>query len=171
MSSRIRIGRGVPAWGLRVVVLAATVTIVLLLAAGSGPLVVGLLAVSGLVSAVLPGSPAPGLLIVVTAVAVATGDGSPLRAEVLVLVPLTHLVHVCCALAAVVPVTARIHPSAFRAPAVRFVAIQAGVLALAVLASMVSTGATPPALEVIALVGVALLAPLAVWLLRSKSPQ
>jgi hypothetical protein len=169
MSAPIRIGRGVPAWVLRAVVLAACVTIVLLTMDGAPVLGLGLIAVVGLLAVVLPASPAPALLIVTTAIVVATGDGGPLRAEVLVLLPVTHLVHVCCALAAVVPVTARVHPSAFRAPALRFLVIQAGVLALAVVAGLASTGATPAPLEVIALIGVALLAPLAIRLLRKPT--
>ncbi|HET9139299.1 hypothetical protein, partial [Actinophytocola sp.] len=71
-----------------------------------------------------------------------------------------------CALAGLLPARSRVHLSALRAPALRFVAIQAGVFALAGLMAVVSGIRPPAALEFGAVAGVTAIALLVAWLLH-----
>jgi hypothetical protein len=156
---------------LRAVVLFAVVLIVILLAAqGVASLPLGIVAVIGVLSALTPASPAPAMLIIATAVSVAVAAGDPLDIAVLALLPLVHVVHIGCALAAVIPGTARIHLNALRPAAVRFVVVQATVLGLAAVASIVPRSVTPTVLEIAALLGAAVLAGIAARLIL-KRPQ
>jgi hypothetical protein len=157
LSERIvELGRGLPGWLPRVVLLAAGVGAVLA-QAGSGPgwglLLV--LAVFAVLASVFPSSPAPAVLIAAVAVMVTATTGSPLRAEVLVEIPLLHLVHLSAALAGIVPVLARIQPAALRAPGFRFLLVQLVTFGVAGLAALLPTGRNSAQIEVAGLVAVA----------------
>src|SRR5690349_11977159 len=107
-----------------IVLAALPVAFVLYLDSGAvAPLViVGLLTA---LSALMPGSAGPALLIGYAAVAMAFGDGHPLRLGVWIMIPALHLIHVTSALAAVVPVKTKIELAALKAPARRFAIVQA----------------------------------------------
>jgi hypothetical protein len=167
--STIELGGGVPAIALRAVVgLAAAGIIVVLANGGIGGTVLVLITVAALVSAGTPGSPAPTLVVLLVAMSVVAIGGSPFAPHVLLLVPLVHLLHVSSALAALVPLRARIRASALRAPAIRFVAIQAAVFALAGLLAVAPTGRVPSALEFTAVAGVVVIAVI-VWRLVHRA--
>lgn len=163
------VGRGVPAYLLRMVIIVVGAAIVLVtLAEGitTGTFIVLLPAV--LVSAYAPASPAPAAVIVVAAVLLALADGDPLRAGVLVMIPLVHLFHVACGLAGVLPASGRVHLRALRSTVVRFLLIQAATAMLVVLVAMLPAARTSPVVEVAGLVALAGIALLAVWLQRVK---
>jgi hypothetical protein len=96
------------------------------------------------------------------AVLLALGGDDPLRAEVLVMVPLVHLFHVVCGLAGVLPASGRVHPRALRPTVLRFLLVQAVTAVVVVLVALLPTGRTQPVVEVFALVGLAGLALLVV---------
>jgi hypothetical protein len=158
-----------PAVVLRVVILVVGAAIVFVPwqeGAGVGTLVVLLPAVVASVYA--PASPAPAGVVVAAAVLVTLVGGDPLRADVLVLIPLVHLFHVTCGLAGVVPVGGRVHLSALRAPALRFLLVQAGMAVLVGVAALLPTTRTNPLVEGVALAGLAGVALLVIWLQRVK---
>jgi hypothetical protein len=161
----LELGRGLPGWTLRALIAMVAGVIVAVLAvngiAGAALVLVG---IAALLSAGMPASPAPTLMIVLVAMAVVALGADPFRPHVLVLVPLVHLLHVGCAIAGLLPARSRVHLTALRVPAMRFAAIQAGVFALAGTMALVPAGRASAVLELIALVGVALAVPL-VWLL------
>lgn len=163
------VGRGVPASLLRVVILAVGSAIILVLlreGATTGTLVVLLPGV--LASAYAPASPVPaGVVIAAAALVALTGD-DPLRPVVLVLIPLIHLFHITCGLAGVLPATGRVHLSALRAPALRFVLVQAAMAVIVVLVALLPAGQTGPLVEAVALAGLAAVALLVVWFQRVK---
>jgi hypothetical protein len=150
---------GIPAWTLRALIL-GTVLAILGLLSGQGvagfPL--ALIGVFGAFSVLVPASPAPAMVIIATAVAATVASVDPLDVAVLALLPLVHLVHIGCALAAVIPGTARVHLSALRPAAVRFVVVQGVTAVLAAVALVVPNGVTPTVLEAAGLIGVAVLA-------------
>jgi hypothetical protein len=167
--SELELGAGVPAIALRGVVGLAGAGIILLLTAhGIGGPALILVALAVLMSAVVPASPAPALLVLLVAVSVTAIGGSPFAPYVLALVPLVHLVHVSCALAGLLPVRSKVQLAALRVPAIRFVAIQAGVFALAGLMAVAPTGKVPAALEFVAIAGIAAIA-LILWRLMHKA--
>jgi hypothetical protein len=163
-------GPSVPGWVLRLVVAAVSAAIVAVLGAEGAPIAVqvvfGLLAASGTVS---PSSAAPAALGGGGAlVSTVYHDGAPLAPAVLALVVLVHLLHVTCGTAAVVPPRARLFLRALRRPLARFVLIQAAVFALAGLVAVVPPGRNPTSVEVLAVLGVAGLAALAIVQLRRR---
>ncbi len=163
------VGRGVPAWLLRVVTLAVGGAIVLLpLSEGTttGTLFVLLPAV--LASVYAPASPSPAAVVVVAAVLLALANGDPLRAEVLIMVPLVHLFHVACGIAGVLPASGRVHLRALRTTGLRFVLIQAVTAVVALVVALLPEGRTEPVVEVLALAGLAGVALLVVWFQRVK---
>ncbi|HEY0640429.1 MAG TPA: hypothetical protein VGD67_22590, partial [Pseudonocardiaceae bacterium] len=118
-----------------------------------------------------PGSAAPaafGGAAALGLVIVAPGGEEPLRPVVLLTVTVVHLVHVLAGTAALLPRSALLHLSALARPLRRFLAIQAGVMALAGLAALLPGGRNPVLLEVLAVLGVAGAAVLAVVLLRRR---
>ncbi|MCE7008646.1 hypothetical protein LWC34_38410 [Kibdelosporangium philippinense] len=162
---------GLPAWTLRAGVLCAVVLILILLASqGAGGFPLGIIALFGLLSAAAPSTPAPAFLIVATAVTAVLITDDALNIGVLALIPVTHLVHIGCALAAVIPSTARIHVVALRPAAIRFGVVQLIVFGLAAAAAFVPKTVTPAALEAAALLGATALAVLATRLIM-KRPQ
>ncbi|MFC0114466.1 hypothetical protein [Kibdelosporangium aridum] len=162
---------GLPAWTLRGAVLCAVVLISILLAGqGADVFPLGVIALVGVLSVTAPGTPAPAVLIVATAVTAVMLTGGALEIGILALIPLVHLVHIGCAFAAVIPSTARIHLAALRPAAIRFAIVQVIVFGLAGVAALVPKTVTPAALEVAALAGAALLAVLATRLIM-KRPQ
>lgn len=163
------VGRGVPAHVLRVMILvvgAAIVFVPLQEGITTGTLVLLLPAV--LASAYAPASPAPAAVIVVAAVLLALGGDDPLRAEVLVMIPLVHLFHVACGLAGVLPASGRVHLGALRSTVLRFLFVQAVTAAVVVLIALLPTGRTQPVVEVLALVGLAGVVLVVVWHQRVK---
>ncbi|MDQ3786321.1 MAG: hypothetical protein M3422_03645 [Actinomycetota bacterium] len=163
------VGRGVPAWLLRVVILVVGAAIVLLpLSEGTttGTLFVLLPAV--LASVYAPASPSPAAVVIVAAVLLALADADPLRAEVLIMVPLVHLFHVTCGIAGFLPASGRVHLRALRSTALRFLAIQAVTAVVVVLVALLPEGRTQPVVEVLALAGLAGVALLAVWFQRVR---
>jgi hypothetical protein len=162
----LELSAGIPGWTLRVWIAALGLAILgVLVNAGVGGAALILIGVVLLLCTALPASPGPALAIVLVAMSVvATGTG-PFTPEMLALVPLVHLLHVSCAIAGLLPGGARVHLAAFTAPALRFLAIQAGVFALAGLMAVVPGGRSPAVLEFVAIVGVGGIAVLVLWLL------
>ena len=103
------------------------------------------------VTVLMPGSAGAALLIGYAALAMAFGDGHPLRLGVLVLIPALHLVHVTAALAAVVPVKTKIEPAALKAPARRFAIVQAIAFVVAAFAAVLPSGPNTGLAEVLGL--------------------
>ncbi|RKT52536.1 hypothetical protein [Saccharothrix australiensis] len=160
-------GRGRPGWVLRaaIAVVGLAVTAVLHLEGVTlAPLALYVALVG--VSAAIPASAAVALLIAYPPVALVFVGGHPLRPGVLALVVLLHLLHVLCAYAALIPVRSRLHLSALRRPALRFLAVQAGVLLLAAVVLLLPDGRTSAVVEVIGLLCAVGLVAGAVVLLR-----
>ncbi len=163
------VGRGIPAWLLRAVILVTGAAIVLLpLSEGTTTGTLFVLLPATLASVYAPASPAPAAVVVVAAVLLALADGDPLRAEVLVMVPLVHLFHVTCGIAGFLPASGRVHPRALRSTALRFLLIQAVTAVIAVLVALLPDGRTQPVVEVLALAGLTGVALLVVWFQRVR---
>lgn len=163
----LELGRGLPGWLPRAVVAAAAGGIVaVLMANGIEGAALGFVVLAVVMSVILPSSPAPTLVLVLVGLSVIVLGSNPLAAHVLALVALVHLFHVSCAIAGVLPASARVHLSALRRPAIRFLAIQAGVFAFAGLLALIPAGPASVPLEILALTGVTVVAGLIVWLLH-----
>ncbi|MCG8924039.1 hypothetical protein [Lentzea sp. CC55] len=135
---------------LAIVLAALPVTLVLHLESESiAPLLV--VTVLTVVTVLMPGSAGAALLIGYAALAMAFGEGHPLRLGVLVLIPALHLVHVTSALAAVVPVKTKIEPAALKAPARRFAIVQAITFVVAAFAAVLPSGPNTGLAEVLGL--------------------
>ena len=163
------VGRGFSALYLRAVILLVGVVIVVVpLREGVtiGTLLVLLPAV--LASVYAPDSPAPAGVVVVAAATAALAGGDPFRVDVLVLIPLVHLFHVLCGLAGAIPAAGRVHLRALRAPALRFLLIQVVMAGVVILVALLPSGQNLPLLEGVALVGLAGVALVTVWLQRVK---
>jgi hypothetical protein len=158
---------GVSAWTLRGAVLGAVVLITLLLLA-HGVALAGVIGALGVVAVLVPSSPAPGLVIITTAICAAMTFDSPLDITVLVLLPLVHLVHIGSALAAVIPGTARVHLSALRPAAIRFAVVQTTALAVALVAAIVPKGITPTVLEIAGLLAAVILVAFAAMVILKR---
>lgn len=163
------VGKGVPAWLLRVVIFVTGTAIVYLpLSEGTTIGTLGLLLPAVLASVYAPASPTPAAVVVVAAALLALKDLDPMRVQVLAMVPLVHLFHVTCGIAGVLPAAGRVHLSALRPTVVRFVLIQAVTAAVVVLIALLPDGTTQPLVEVLALAGLAGVAVLLVWLQRTR---
>jgi hypothetical protein len=90
----------------------------------------------------------------------------PFDGEVLLMVPMVHLLHVSCGIAGLVPLRSRLHLAALRAPALRFMSIQAGVFALLGVLALTPVEHPPALLELGAIIGVAVMAVLVIVLLN-----
>lgn len=101
----------------------------------------GIVAVLTVLTALMPASGAPAILIGYAALAMAFADGHPLRLGVLLMIPVLHLIHVTSGLAAVVPVKTKIEPAALKAPARRFAIVQVITFVVAIFAAFVPEGA------------------------------
>ncbi|WP_329787829.1 hypothetical protein V1227_24330 [Lentzea sp. DG1S-22] len=135
---------------LAIVLAALPVALVLHLESESiAPLLV--VTVLTVVTVLMPGSAGAALLIGYAALAMAFGEGHPLRLGVLVLIPALHLVHVTSALAAVVPVKTKIEPAALKAPARRFAIVQAITFVVAAFAAVLPSGPNTGLAEVLGL--------------------
>jgi hypothetical protein len=167
--STIELGTGIPAIALRLLIACCGAGIVAVLGNGGigGPALV-LIALAVLMSAGVPASPAPALVVLLVALSMMAIGGNPFSPRVLAMVPLVHLLHVSCGLAALIPVRARIQPAALRKPAVRFAAIQAGVFALAGLMAVAPTGRVPGLVEMVAVGGIAAIAVILWWLVHGS---
>jgi hypothetical protein len=166
MSELLEVGRGLPGWTLRIVVAAAAGGIVaVLMASGIQGAALALVALAVVLSLGMPSSPAPTLVLVLVGLSVLVTGSDPFAGPVLLLIPLVHLFHVSCAIAGTLPGKSRVHLPALRAPAIRFVAIQAGVFALAGLLALVRVDHVTAPLEIIALAGLAGVAFLLIWLI------
>jgi hypothetical protein len=168
-SDGLVLGRGMPALVLRGVLLVvgiAVLTVPLSEGTTTGTFVILLPAV--LASVYAPASPAPAGVVIVAAILAALAGDSPFRPEVLILIPLVHLFHVTCGIAGAIPAAGRVHLRALRAPVLRFLLIQAVMAVLVVLVALLPTGRNAPLLEALALVGLAAVALVVVWLQRVK---
>jgi hypothetical protein len=161
------LGRGVPAWWLRVAV-ALTGVLVVALPGELG--VIGVLAGLGVLASVYaPDSPAPAVVVLCGAGMLLLVGGDPLRPSVLAMIPAAHAFHVLSGIAGVLPVRGRLHPQALRRPAIRFLGVQAVVFALAGFAALLPTGRTPLAVEAAALVGLLAIAVIVLVTQRARS--
>lgn len=154
-----RLGRGVPAWLLRVAVLVAGVFVVAIPTA-DGALLGTLFIMCPLVVIAIyaPASPAPsGLVIAAAVMAALTGD-DPLRPAVLLMIPAVHLFHVTCGLAGLVPLRGRLHPRALLRPALRFLLVEAIVFAFVGVAALLPVTQIPASIEIAALAGLVVVA-------------
>ncbi|MFD5826564.1 hypothetical protein [Lentzea sp. NPDC060358] len=135
---------------LAIVLAALPVAVILHSEAGSvAPLVV--VAVLTAVTALMPGSAGAALLIGYAALAMAFGEGHPLRIGVLLMIPALHLIHVMSAIAAVVPVKTKIEPAALKAPARRFAIVQVITFGVAAFTAFIPTGAAIGLVELLGL--------------------
>jgi hypothetical protein len=103
----------------------------------------------------IPASPAPLLLILVSAAAVTATVDQPFAPGVLVMIPLVHLLHLSCAITAVLPRHARIAAGALWPPLRRAVFVQAVVWVIVLLGYLLPQGRTPTILELAGLLSVA----------------
>jgi hypothetical protein len=160
----------VPEWTLRLALVATSYGLLAVLTTEGVPvgvlIILGLVALAGIV---VPASPAAAVLGGGAAILLAVfSDGEPVRPAVLASIVLVHLLHVLSAMVAVLPVGSRIHLSALRRPALRFLAIQAVVFALAALAWRLPRSPTPIVVEVAALLAVTAVAALVLFQLRRR---
>jgi hypothetical protein len=163
------VGRGVAVEWLRVVILLVGSGIMLVpLLEGAVVATLLLLWPAVLAAAYAPASPAPAGVVVVAAVLVTLLGGDPLRAGVLVLIPLVHLFHVTCGIAGTLPTGGRLHLDALRAPLLRLVAVQAVMAGLVVLVAVLPDGRTSALVEAAALAGLAAVTLLVLWQHRVK---
>lgn len=169
MSPPVHLPAGLPAWTLRATAALACAGISLLLAAnGVQGISLALFALVSLAAVTVPASAAPALVIGFGALAVVFTDGSPFRPSVLLLIPLFHLLHTTCAIAALAPARSRLHPTALRSPARRFARTQLLVFTLVGATALLPAGGTEPAVEAAGLLTAAALAVAAVVLTRPK---
>ncbi|HEY1570042.1 MAG TPA: hypothetical protein VGG05_01770 [Pseudonocardiaceae bacterium] len=120
----------------------------------SVPVLIVVLLVVAVVSAAAPASPAPAVLIAAVAIVVVLSGGSPVRPEVLVEIPLLHLVHATASISALAPLRSVLRPSALVRPAVRLFGVQAGVFAVVGITEILPTGQNTTIVEIIGLIGV-----------------
>ncbi|GLZ39861.1 hypothetical protein [Actinokineospora sp. NBRC 105648] len=169
MTDGLDVGRGVSAGLLRAVVAVVCAGIVADLALNRASVVVlGAAVLLSVACVFLPASPAPLLLIALAALLITVSGPDPLRPAVLVLVPLVHLLHINCAIGALLPKGARLDPRALWPAARRVAVVQLVVAALAVLAMVIPAGRTPEPVELIALLSIAGLAAVVIVLDRSR---
>jgi hypothetical protein len=162
----VELGRGWPGWVLRAVVLLAGLGAVsVLLGDGIAPFVLALMYLFAVLVPALPATPAPAILIGAVAIAVTLVGGDPLRPEVLVEIPLLHLLHVSSALAAFTPVRAIVQPRALLAATRRFAAVQVVVFAVVAVAALLPTGRNTTVVELAGLVASTAIALLAIRVL------
>jgi hypothetical protein len=136
---------------MRLAIVLAALPVALVLHLDSGAVVpVVIVAVLTALSALMPGSAGPALLIGYAALAMAFGDGHPLRLGVWIMIPALHLIHVTSALAAVVPVKTKIELAALKAPARRFAIVQVISFGVAAFAAFIPSG---PGTGVVELLG------------------
>ena len=169
-SDALELRAGLPGWTLRALVAVAAGGIVAVLVSyGIGGAALALLCLAAAMSVVAPASPSPALVILLVAISVIVVGDDPFTADVLLMIPLVHLLHVSCGIAGLLPASARVHLSALKAPAIRFVAIQAGVFAMAGLLAIAPGGQPPAAVEIGAILGVGVIALLIGWLTQRPS--
>jgi len=162
----VELGPGWPGWVLRLLLLTAGFGAVgTLLSDGLSILVLVVLLGLALLTAALPASPAPALLIAAVVITVTVVGGDPLRPEVLVEIPLLHLVHLTAAITALLPVRSVIRPAALVAPARRFVLVQVAVFAVVAVAEVLPTGRNTTVVELAGLIAASGLVLLAIRLL------
>jgi hypothetical protein len=149
----VELGAGWPGWVPRVVLLLAGVGAAAALAGnGVDGLALAFILLFALVVPLVPATPSAAILIGAVAVAVAAGPGPALRPEVLVEIPLLHLVHVAAALSALVPYNAVIQPAALWPAARRFVVVQAVTFAVVGVAAALPTGRNTTVVELAGLI-------------------
>jgi len=156
------LGSGWPGWVPRLVLLLAGVgAATALLGSGVTGIALAFVFLFALVVPVVPATPSAAILIGAVAIAVAAGPGPALRPEVLIEIPLLHLVHVTAALSALVPLNAVIQPAALWPPTRRFVLVQAVTFTAVGLAAALPTGRNTTVVELaglIASIGLVMLA-------------
>jgi hypothetical protein len=165
----LELGGGWPGWVPRAILLAASLgATAALVGSGVDGIALAFIFVFALLVPLFPASPAPAVLIGAIAVAVTAGGGDALRPEVLIEIPLLHLVHVAGAFAALVPVGAVIRPAALLRPAARFVAVQAATFAVVGVAALLPTGRNTTVVELAGLVAATGLVILAIRLMARR---
>ncbi|WP_018683251.1 hypothetical protein [Actinokineospora enzanensis] len=163
------VGRGVSAWWLRAGAGAAAAGILIDLLTHHASLFLLLTAaLLSLACVLLPASPAPLVLIGLAALVITIDGGSPFRPGVLVLIPLTHLLHLSCSLAGLLPDGARLDPRAVRPTLRRAAIVQVITFTIVGIAALVPLGRTPEPVELIALLSIAGLALAVIVLDRSR---
>jgi nitrate reductase gamma subunit len=168
----LELGRGLPGWLLRLVLLLAGCGASLaLLGDGLITVVLVVLLVLTVVTAAVPASPAPAMLIGAVAIAVAVAGGDPLRPVVLLEIPLLHLVHLTASISALVPLRAVVRPAALARPARRFLFVQIAVFAVVGIAEILPTGQNTIVVELAGLFAVAGLVALAIRLLTREKTR
>ncbi|HEX3647739.1 MAG TPA: hypothetical protein VHV49_04885 [Pseudonocardiaceae bacterium] len=151
----VELGRGVPGWVIRVLSLLLCVGSVLVVYRDVPVvLLIIVLLVLAVVAATVPASPAPAVLIAAVALVLVFTQGDPLRPAVLLEIPLLHLVHATASVAALAPLRSIVRPDALIRPALRFLAVQAGVFAVVGLTEILPTGQNTTIVEIIGLIGV-----------------
>jgi hypothetical protein len=162
----LELGPGWPGWVLRLILLtAASGAVGTLLGDGLSVLVLVVLLCLALLTTALPASPAPALLIAAVVIAVTVVGGDPLRAVVLVEIPLLHLVHSVASITALLPLRSVVRPAALARPARRFVLIQVAVFAIVAVAEVLPTGRNTTVVELAGLIAASGLVLLAIRLL------
>jgi hypothetical protein len=158
----VELGSGWPGWVPRVVLLLAGVgAATTLLGNGVTGIALVFIFVFALLVPLVPATPSAAILIGAVAIAVAAGPGPALRPEVLIEIPLLHLVHVVAALSALVPLNAVIQPAALWPPVRRFLVVQAVTFAVAGVSAALPTGRNTTVVELaglIASIGLVMLA-------------
>jgi hypothetical protein len=124
--------------------------------------------VFALIVPAIPATPAPAILIGAIAVAVTAGSGDALRPEVLLEIPLLHLVHVGSSFAAVVPIRSIVQPAAVRKPLTRFLAVQVATFVVVGVAALLPTGRNPTVVELAGLIASTGLVVLAIRLVSRR---
>jgi hypothetical protein len=163
---------GIPASRLRAVTALVCLGIAVDLALhGAGTFTVAVAGLLSVACVLVPASPAPLLLIGLAAAVLTSSGAGAFGFGVLVLIPLVHLLHLCCAITAVLPRGARIAPAAFRSPLRRYAVTQLSVTMIVLIAMIVPEGPTPPILEVAALLSIAGMALAVIVLDRSRPPS
>ncbi|WP_054054546.1 hypothetical protein [Alloactinosynnema sp. L-07] len=163
------VGSGVSANWLRVVIALVCGGILVDIARhGVGPLPFGFAVTLAVACVFIPASPAPLLLICVAAAALTATVDSPFAPGVLVLLPLVHLLHLSCAIAALLPRRARIALAALRGPLRRAAVTQAVVWLMVLVGALVPVGRTPMILELAGLLSIAGIAVVVIVLDRAR---
>ncbi|ASO18382.1 hypothetical protein FHR81_002786 [Actinoalloteichus hoggarensis] len=164
-------GLGLPGPLLRLLLaVVAAVVCVVVSSDGAGPVLTWVLVASAALTAVLPASASPAVLIVVAVLGVTTNGGDPLRPEVLILMPLLHLTHLLAAVAAVLPWRSRVRPAALRPALLRAAVVQLVAAGLVLVVWTMPSTVLPAWLEIAGLLSAAGLAVVGVLAPR-RSPN
>lgn len=164
-------GATVPGWALRAAAAVAGGGLVVVLATLDAPVVlIGVVVLLVALSTLSPASAAPAATIGAVALGfvVVSPNDPVVGGAAVACVVLGHALHVAAGFAAAIPAHARLHVRALRRPLLRFAAIEAIVLGIAAVVLLLPARQNPVALEVAAVVLVAALAGVPVYLLLRR---